>query len=496
MGNTIKKAAVRLSQLSISDYRISDAISGPVNYLLDSYFSKTDERAALRPRQEWVPGDPDSHIKSIWLDCPLSKAITLSNNYPRFAKALNAWAFHHLFNGSHAQYEIIPFLDQYEFKSAIESSFYWRVQSEQLQIGPDQSATLPVFGQYFIVNKSTGDKLFVHLDLGIESMNHSIKVMANPGNQATVESFFADMNASVKTNDIYYRKCTTYVRGRLEFSSVVFNTWDDVVLKTTIKEQIRNNTLDILSNADTLQSIGMTPNRNVILISPPGMAKTTIFRAISSEIEGQISRIWCTGKSIQEADDVTILFEAARSLAPCIVFIEDMDLFGGDRTGLVSYGSGRVLNEFLACLDGCHDNSGVVILASTNDIASMDEALVNRPGRFDEKIEIPLPDAEDRALMMASFFKRFSALPDDTVTNETWKNVIDMTDRLTGAYLKDLAKSTVVRAVSSGRITDGIVHFNADDFVGAADKIMKNWHIGQKSKKHITADLSKKGTRQ
>lgn len=489
MGNFIKKAAVRLSQLSTTDYRVSDAISGPVNYLLDSYFSKVDERNAQQPPREWIPGDPDGHIKSLWLDCPLSKAITLSRNYPRFAKALNAWAFYHLFNGPLAQYDIVPFLDDYKFKEALQSSFYWRVQSEQLQISPEQTVTLATFGQFFVSNKMTGKKLFVHLDLGVESMIPNIKVMVNPADKETVESFFADMDASLKANDIYFRKCTTFIQGRLDFSEVVHNTWDDVILKDSYKEQIRNNTLDILNNSETLQSIGMTPNRNVILISPPGMAKTTIFRAISSEVEGQISRIWCTGKSIQDAEDVTTLFEAARSLAPCLVFIEDMDLFGGDRSGLVGHGSSRVLNEFLSCLDGCHDNSGVVILASTNDIASMDEALVNRPGRFDEKIEIPLPDAEDRSLMLATFFKKFTSMPDESVTNETWKNIVEMTDRLTGAYLKDLAKSTVVRAVAGGRVFDGIVQFSADDVIGAADKIMKNWQIGQKSKKHITPDV-------
>lgn len=478
----MKKVAAYLAKLSDAEYAVPKPISGAVNYLLDSYFAKLDFRAARnRVPPRWFPPDPHAHIKELWLGCELHTAVTLNRQYPTFARNLNAYAFSRLFAGDGAQYEVVPFLDSYEFKDALKGHYAYRVQSEQLSIGLDQWVTLPVFGNFFVRHRGTDVHLYVSLDLCYESMGCVITVMAAPGNQAAVEAFYADMQASLLANDIYYQKCMTFVRGRLDFTAVTHNGWDDIVLKADVKQQIRDNTVSILEHNETLASLGMCPNRNVILISPPGMAKTTIFRAVSAEVDGKMSRIWCTGKSIERADDVTSLFQAARSLAPCIVFIEDMDLFGGDRT---YGGENRVLNEFLACLDGTTENSGVVVMASTNDVLSMDEALINRPGRFDEKIEIPLPDAQDRALMLASFFKKLSAMPDPSVTEDAWKTVIDLTEGLTGAYLKDLAKSTVVRAVAEGRAGDGAVTFTVDNLNGAAQKVMKNWSLGQRARKH------------
>lgn len=482
MGEPVKKVAAYLAKLSDTEYAVPKPISGAINYLLDSYFAKADARALKNHvPSRWYPSDPHAHIKELWLGCELHTAVTLNRQYPTFARNLNAYAFSRLFAGESAQYEVVPFLDTYEFKEMLKGHFSYRVQSEQLSIGLDEWVTLPVYGNFFVQHKGTGEKLYVSLDLCYESMGCVVTVMAAPGGQGAVEAFYADMQSSLLANDIYYQKCMTFVRGRLDFCAVTLNTWDDIILKDEVKQQIRDNTVAILEHNETLTSLGMCPNRNVILISPPGMAKTTIFRAVSTEVDGKMSRIWCTGKSIERADDVTSLFQAARSLAPCLIFIEDMDLFGGDRS---FGGENRVLNEFLACLDGTQENAGVVVMASTNDVASMDEALINRPGRFDEKVEIPLPDETDRMKMLASFFKKLHAMPDASVTEQSWRTVIELTDGLTGAYLKDLAKSTVVRAVAEGRAGDGAVTFTSDNLNGAAQKVMKNYSIGKKARKH------------
>ncbi len=482
MGEPIKKVAAYLAKLSDTGYGVPGPISAAANYALDAYFAKLDFRAARnRVPNRRIPADPHAHIKELWLGCELHTAITLNRQYPTFARNLNAYAFSRLFSGDNSQYDVVPFLDTYEFKELLKGHFAYRIQSEQLSIGLNEWVTLPVYGNFFVKHRGTGIHLYISLDLCYESMGCIITVMASPDGQPAVEAFYADMQASILANDIYYQKCMTFVRGRLDFTAVTQNTWDDIVLKDDIKQQIQDNTVSILEHNETLASLGMCPNRNVILISPPGMAKTTIFRAIATQVYDQMSCIWCTGKSIERADDVTSLFQAARSLAPCIIFIEDMDLFGGDRS---FGGENRVLNEFLACLDGTTENAGVVVMASTNDVQSMDEALINRPGRFDEKIEIPLPDAIDRAKMLANFFKKLSAMPDESVSEDAWKTVIDLTNGLTGAYLKDLAKSTIVRAVAEGRANNGAVTFTSDNLNGAATKVMKNYALGKRAKKH------------
>jgi SpoVK/Ycf46/Vps4 family AAA+-type ATPase len=163
-----------------------------------------------------------------------------------------------------------------------------------------------------------------------------------------------------------------------------------------------------------------------------------------------------------------------------------MDLFGRDRSSGFGDSSNHILNEFLACLDGTADNNGVVVLASTNDVASMDEALVNRPGRFDMKIEMPLPDETDRLNMIGSFCNCYKAKCAGPNIKKVVMDVVNMTEGLTGAYIKDLIKTAVLRAVSKNqRNDDSHVLLMPDDLVYATNQIMKNYEIGKRAKKHI-----------
>jgi len=481
----MRRIAKYLTGLSVADYQIPQTIAAVIDFAVDSYFARIEELQSRRPADD-SPADPKTHVKELWLGCEIHKAVSVNRVYPMFAKAKNAWAFAKLF-GDGGTYKIVPFLDTYPWKGAVKGSYEYRVQQEAVQIGPDRSVTLPVFGTFF-VSDNTGAKLIVRLDLGYESNACVVAVMAAPGAQAAAEKFLADLDRSVEQNDIYFRQCLTFLRGSLGFTKVRQTGWDEIILKDAIVQEIRDNTIGVIDNMDKLASLGMVPSRNVILISPPGMAKTTIFRAISHEVE-HATRIWCTGKSVQDSSDVTSLFEAARSLAPCIMFIEDMDLFGRDRGSLSGYES-HVLNEFLACLDGMHQNSGVIIMASTNDIQSMDEALVDRPGRFDVKVEMPYPDAVDRSQMLASFLRRVHAIPDGTVSKDTLKTVVDLTDGLTGAYIRELATATVIRAVSRGNFVEGGITFSSDDLNAAAEQVVRNYQIGKSARKKLHAEVS------
>ena len=476
MGSPLKKISAYLQSLPINGYGVPDQVANAVNYCLDSYFKKQAELV------ENIPPNPETHVKEVWLGCEIHNTVSLNRVYPLFAKAKNAWAFAKMFEKG--RYSINSFLDVYEWKDAVKGAYEYRIQQESVQVGPKLTATLPIFGTFFISDE-TGSKLIVSIDFGYDQSVCLVSVVVDPGSKASAEKFLTDLDRSIEENDIYFKQCLSFLRGSLGFSDVKKTGWDEIVLKPKIIQEIRDNSIGVIDNMDKLSALGMTPSRNMILISPPGMAKTTIFRAISQEVE-RATRIWCTGKSIESSRDVTSLFEAARALAPCIVFIEDMDLFGGNRDGLSGQES-HILNEFLACLDGMHQNSGVIVMASTNDIQSMDEALVDRPGRFDVKVEIPFPDTNDRTQMLSSFLKRVNAMPDGSVTRETVKNIVGLTEGLTGAYLKELAHATVIRAVSRGNLVENGVLFNADDLNAAAEQVVRNYKIGKLARKRVRA---------
>lgn len=495
MGLT-RRIASYLGALAPEGYGVDKSASGTINYLIDSWFSKVDERAQRQLLdRDPIPMDLSSHIRELWLGCEIHECINLNQSFPGYAKGLNAWAFTRLFSAfgaPDAPYDLVPFLDQYAFKEALKSSFEFRIQSEQIHVSLDQAATLPVFGTFFIRHKVTGVQLVVGIDLCYHSNSCSFSVSANPANKADAERFFQDLRTSMAINDIYSKKCLAYHKGTLDFMGVSPTAWSDIILKDSVKASIRDNTVEFLLHMDEIAALGMVPNRNVILISPPGMAKTTMFRATSNEMEGTATRIWCTGKSILYPEHVSALFEAARSLAPCIVFIEDMDLFGGERN---SSRDSSVLNEFLAQLDGAQANAGIVVMASTNDIDSMDEALINRPGRFSVKVEIPLPDDDDRRAMLHSFLKAMNVQPDGSISPDTIKTVIELTDGFTGDYIKEVAKAAVIRCVAEGRGQGGSAKMTADDLIAASEQVLKNFRIGKRAKRHhrMTAELDLEG---
>ncbi len=473
------KRLASLVKLSESDYPGLDMRwSTIVNYAIDSYFMKM--------RSFDVPAEHCPDVREMWLGCELHKFVNLSKSFPAYGKNQTAYAFaklFHPFGGPTAKYEVVPFLDKYPGKEDIKHKFM--LHQEGIRISPEETMTLPVSGIFFVRERNTKKHAIVEIDFCFNSMGCGVTVMTCPQDGWLAEQFMQDLVASRMANNIHYRQMCGVNQGIVDFCDVDTTNWEEVIVKPHVRDMISRNTSGILTNIDAFHSIGMSPSRNVLLISPPGMAKTMIFRATAGELVDKCTILWCTGKSIESASNVTAIFAAARELAPCVVMIEDMDLFGGDRSsGGIS--SNWILNEFLSCLDGMQSNPGVVVMASTNDVASMDEALVNRPGRFDVKVEMPYPDKDDRHQMIHSFLKSHCACFDKTVTPEIFDHVLEATDGMTGAYIKDLVKCAIINAVNEGRCDmDGKrVDICHQDLTAAVDQILNNFRIGNQARKH------------
>ena len=186
------------------------------------------------------------------------------------------------------------------------------------------------------------------------------------------------------------------------------STFEDVAGLEEVKESLMT-TVDMLKNPKKYEAAGARISKGAILYGPPGTGKTLLAKAIAGE--AGVNFLAMSGSDFDNkyvgvgADKVRKIFDRAKKLAPCIVFIDELDAIGGRRTESDKAYERQTLNQLLSCMDGFSENDGVFIFAATNDIGSLDAALL-RPGRFDSRFAVGLPDTtRDRIAIINLYMK-------------------------------------------------------------------------------------------
>lgn len=166
-----------------------------------------------------------------------------------------------------------------------------------------------------------------------------------------------------------------------------------------VKNEVRD-IIEIIKNRDKYENYGVRIPKGVLLYGPPGTGKTLLAKAISGECG--MSFIPVCGSSFEEkyvgvgAARIRDLFKTARTHAPCIIFIDEIDAVGFGRSQSPDFGyHAQTINQLLAEMDGINQNDNVIVIAATNMLDSLDKALL-RPGRFDRIVHVPLPNKEER----------------------------------------------------------------------------------------------------
>ena len=227
--------------------------------------------------------------------------------------------------------------------------------------------------------------------------------------------------------------------------------FSDVAGEDEAKENLQE-VVNYLHDPSKYQEIGASMPKGILLVGPPGTGKTMLAKAVAGE--ANVPFFSMSGSEFVEmfvgmgASKVRDLFKQAKEKAPCIVFIDEIDAIGQKRSG-GQYGGNdereQTLNQLLTEMDGFEGNNGVIILAATNRPESLDPALT-RPGRFDRRVPVELPDLKGREAILQVHAKKIKIAED-----VDFNKVARMASGASGAELANIVNEAALRAVRDGR---------------------------------------------
>ena len=227
--------------------------------------------------------------------------------------------------------------------------------------------------------------------------------------------------------------------------------FSDVAGEDEAKENLTE-IVDYLHNPGKYKEIGASMPKGILLVGPPGTGKTMLAKAVAGE--ANVPFFSMSGSEFVEmfvgmgASKVRDLFSQAKEKAPCIVFIDEIDAIGQKRSGGKIGGNDereQTLNQLLTEMDGFEGNNGVIILAATNRPESLDSALT-RPGRFDRRVPVELPDLKGREDILKVHAKKIK-----TANDIDFSKVARMASGASGAELANIVNEAALRAVRDGR---------------------------------------------
>jgi hypothetical protein len=399
-------------------------------------------------RRYWWPFDKISHIASKHLGTKAAGLSTVSRPFatidlPNIERALDQIAP----NGRRfgVAKGMMPF-NMEELGGLLHgNSRIAGIQTQSVEIGPGESIACMVNGLVLVSSPSPAI-LYVRR----EEMLGKLEVQAAAVDPDVAEDLLDQIVEACATSSIYRGRiisveCDRVARRGGECMSLRFHTppqfsEDDLILPDATRKLIERNTIGFFDTLDQMRATGRSVKRGLLLYGRPGTGKTMTAKWISSSVPG-LTTLFLSADQLFLIKDCC---QMARMLAPAMVVLEDVDLVARDRGKEEDIRSRVTLNQLLNEMDGIADNAGVLFLLTTNRPEDLEHALAARPGRVDQAIEYPLPDADCRKRLFEKYLDGLQTKGVDL------GDLVQRTDGAPPAFIEEVVRKALSLAIFEG----------------------------------------------
>ena len=320
-------------------------------------------------------------------------------------------------------------------------------------------ASVPLSGAFFLQTKK-GDKIVLYPKLYDLSGYINITVYFKVNDKECASDLFVHLKEELwKVKDQKFTGSGRFLKLKKEYK------WDDIILPENIKNLLKSNVVDFINKRQYFEKRNVIFKRGLLFHSKPGLGKTFAGLVLASQVKN-CNFVYVTPKDIEYRPTTAIsnIYLFARMLAPTIVFFEDLDLMGGNDR--YSPFHREILGELLNQLDGFEANNGVVTIATTNKPEALDEALGNRPGRFDVKIEFKNPDFPSRLALLEKLASNSKLKLECDL-----KEIAEMTEGLSYAQISEIFTRSQIASLEEQTSESADVHITAKHLIEAARQL-------------------------
>jgi AAA+ superfamily predicted ATPase len=392
--------------------------------------------------------------KHIYSELSVEEKIFFDGNYENQAFAAffgdnpvkNCCYYNYLQNNIHA-YTIYNLMQKREIKLF---SFDSSAALSALKVSPKNEVFVPMMGAFVIEYKN------ITLILEIAHLSYTVEWNWYAKSAKEFSVFDKFFTKSVKRYNQYKDQVFDNDGNFISLPNVSFK---DIVLPEGIKKEVKQNIIDYIDpvKLEIKRKNGLPTKRGIIMVGEPGTGKTFLSRVLAKTLKTTFMVV----TMVRGENDLQDIFEFAELFDRIIILFEDIDIYSGDRH------QGDIVSCLLNKLDGLEVNNHLVVLCTTNNLDALDDALKDRPGRFDRTLHFDPPNKELKIEMLKGY------LVDKNFENVDFEKVVkDIPAEYTGAHLKELYITAATEAIESGSVdSKKIAVFTTEIFLDALKKL-------------------------